>query len=173
MSYGCRQKFAQPEPRFVDLGFRSAFADAEDRPDFLMLKSFDVVEQKCGPGPFRQPRDCPLEIEFLDIVIFLSRLPAPSEGPAHPGSMSQTGSSLPALQMVQAPVHRQAIQPCSDGRIAAEIGQLLVDQKENLLQQILSVCPRTAHPPGQIEQPRRVLLVQFVESRTPQPVATR
>jgi hypothetical protein len=66
--------------------------------------------------------------------------------------------------VIETPVHRKAVEPCADGRVATKLGKLSKRQQKNLLEEILGICPRATHPPGQVEQPPRMLPIELLES---------
>ena len=127
-----------------------------------MLKTLDVVKNECRPRPFRQPGDRALEIEPLDPTI----RNAPRT-PQHLFVKDCRGAALTrltAFQIVETPVHREAIEPGPDSGIAAKFGELSIGQQKNFLQQILCVGSGAAHPPREVEQPRRMLPIELLES---------
>ena len=146
----------------MNLRFRGALADAENGRDFVMLKTFDVVQDERGARTLWKPLDGSLELEPPDSTI------THGSGSCHRLLVQCCRRSsrfgLAALQVIEAPVHRQAIQPCSDRRLAAKFRELSIGQQKNFLQQVLGVRPRTTHPPREVEQPRGMLAIQLLES---------
>jgi four helix bundle protein len=146
----------------VNLGFRSSFADAEYAGDFLMLESFDIVEEKRRARAFGQPPDSSFEVEPIDAAV------AGTFGYGH-SLFIQHGcraarARLPAFQMVETPVHRQAIEPRSDRGVPPKIRKLSIGQQKDLLKKVFRIRPRSAHSPGQVEKPRRMLPIELLES---------
>ena len=126
-----RQKRPQLEPGFVNLRFRCAFADAEDRGDFVVLKPFHVVEHERRASAFGQPRNSPLEIQPLgsdirhDLGSGHRLLVERRRGPARPG--------LAMLQVIETPIHRQPIQPGSYRGVTAKFRELSIGQQKDFL----------------------------------------
>ena len=147
----------------MNLRFRRALADAEDGRDFVMLKSFDVVEDERRARPFGQPRNGTLEVEPFESAIS-SPLAVPASSPRPASSSQHARPRLAALQVIETPVHRQSIQPGSDRGVAAKFRELSIGQQKDFLQQILGVGPGAAHPPREVEQPRRMLPIELLES---------
>jgi hypothetical protein len=127
-----------------------------------MLKSFDVMQQKSRSCTLRQPCDGPFQVQPIDAS------PLAGLADAHDLFVQSrcyiARSRLPALEMIEAAVHRQAIEPGADGGIAAKFGELSIGLQEDLLQEILRIGPGPAHPPREVEQPRRMLLIELLES---------
>ena len=131
MSYGRRQKRPQLEPGFVNLRFRRALADAEDGGDFVVLKPLHVVEDEGRARAFGQPRNSPLEIQPLDST---------SATPLGPGIVSSSSVvvallalRLATLQVIETPVHCQAIQPGSHCGVTAKFRELSMGQQKVFL----------------------------------------
>ena len=80
------------------------------------------------------------------------------------GGRRAAGPRLPALQVIEAPVHRQAIEPGPHRGVAAKFRKLSIGQQKDLLEQVLRVGAGPAHPPREVEQPRRMLLIELLES---------
>src|SRR5205823_479968 len=112
-------------------------------------------------APLGQPLDRALEIELHD------RRLAPRRGLHRALPVQRVGDPahlrLPAAHVIEAVVERQTIQPRADRGIALEAAKLPVRLQENLLQEILAVLRRAAHPAGQRVNPRRVLPVERLE----------
>lgn len=149
----------------MDLRLRGTLADAEDRRDLTVLKTFDVVQHKRCPRPLRKPRNRPFEVQFADGsmrswlaahrrrgVFFVER------------SRRAACSRLPAFEVIEAAIHGQAVEPGADRRLASKVRKLSIRQQEDLLKQIFRVGPGAAHPPGEVEKPRRMLLIELLES---------
>ena len=159
---GCRQKRPQLEAGFVNLRFRGALADAEDGRD---LRGAGILRRRGGRtprAPLRQPRDGSLEVEPLDSAVSHRSGSRHRLLIEHRRRAARPG--LAALQVIETPVHRQAIQPGSDRGVAAKFRELSIGQQKDFLQQILRVGPGAAHPPREVEQPRRMLPIELLES---------
>ena len=130
--------------------------------DLVMLKSLDIVEDEGRARTFRQPRDGSLEVEPLDAAVWYPRrsrhhlFVQRGRHAARPG--------LAAFQVIETPVHRQAIEPGPHRGVAAKFGELSIGQQKDFLQQVLRVGPCAAHPPREVEQPRRMLPIELLES---------
>ena len=66
-------------------------------------------------------------------------------------------------QMIEAMVHRQAVQPGAERRFAAESGQLPVRLEKHFLQQILRILGRAGHAQHEAEKAPGVLAIQLLE----------
>ena len=62
-------------------------------------------------------------------------------------------------------IHRQSVQPCREGRIAAKASDLLVDLQEDLLSKIFRVRAVPEHPQTERVDSPMMLLVQFFKRR--------
>jgi hypothetical protein len=71
---------------------------------------------------------------------------------------------LTALQVIETPVHRQAIEPGPYRGVAAKFRELSIGQQKDFLQQVLRVGLGPAHSPREVEQPRRMLSIELLES---------
>ncbi len=127
-----------------------------------MLKSLDVVEEERRPRPFGQSLDGALEVEPLDAAVahrfrschdLFIQWCRRARWRASGGSSGDrdTGSS---------PGDRARFPP----RSRREIREAFDRPEKDLLEQILRVGPGPAHPPRQVEQPRRMLPIELLES---------
>ena len=69
----------------------------------------------------------------------------------------------PTPQMIEAMVHRQAVQPGAERRFPAKSGQFPMCLEKHLLQQILRILGGARHPEHQAEQAPGVLAIQLLE----------
>ena len=98
----------------------------------ISFKSFSIVEDERRARPLRQPRDGPVEIDPLYSAV------ADEPWPRHrffiERSRRAARARLPTLEVIETPVHRQAIEPGSDRGVTAKFRELSIGQQKDFLQ---------------------------------------
>src|SRR5439155_7171615 len=149
------QHAAQQHARAVQLGLGRSRGDAEEPRDLLVPVAFDVVQHEHHPRPLRQARNPLLEIHAV-LAPARARL-----DPLQHFVVSQEPGALGRERgpLAEDEVHRQAVEPCGEARLAAERVQLLPRAHEHVLGQLRGAV-EAHHPAGQRVHPVHVLLVQ-------------
>ena len=111
---------AQRHPRAVQLRFRGADRDAEQRADFFVLVAFHVVQHEDGAGPGRQAVDRHVQIHAgIPAARGLGRRGHAGEGVVAVGEEAVARGAERA-EPLDDDVHGQPVQPGGQRRLAAE-----------------------------------------------------
>jgi hypothetical protein len=154
------QILTDSHPGFVNLRLGGAFLDVENFRDLLMLESFDIVEKKCQSAALGQlcdssfqidPRHGAVEVFVLRSVHDIERL----------RTLVHTMPATP--QVIETMIHGKTIEPRAERRGSLERRQFAVDEKKDLLQQVLRISRIPAHAVCEIVEPDRMAAVQLFE----------